>query len=378
MFHVIINPASRSGRALALWNNVKHCFREAGVPYKVYFSEHQGHIEEICRNLTKDGQDTKIVVFGGDGTVNEAINGIQDFDHVQFGYVPTGSSNDLARGLGLPKDPEAVLRQILKGETVRTVDLGLLHYLDEEASAGAGDLACRDSLCGGSISRSAAAGASRRFIVSAGIGFDAAICQEVAVSPFKKVFNRLHLGKLIYLAVAIRLILTQPMVPARVTLLQKGSGRQDARKNKGVSGCRDVSENRNAAGSIDMQADNDRQERIQEKASPLWKFRHFLFIVCMNHPYEGGGFQFCPQAKGGDGALDVCGAADLNRLMFFHLFPKAYNGGHIGYKGIHIAKGTDLCIRTARPCWVHTDGEVRRKADKIRIEALPGVLQLME
>lgn len=338
MFHVIINPASRSGRAPALWNNVKHCFKEAGVPYKVYFSEYQGHIEEICRNLTKDGQDTKIVVFGGDGTVNEAINGIQDFDHVQFGYVPTGSSNDLARGLGLPKDPDAVLRQILKGETVRTVDLGLLHYLDEETSAGTGDLACRDFLCSGSISRSAAAGASRRFIVSAGIGFDAAICQEVAVSPFKKVFNRLHLGKLIYLAVAIRLILTQPMVPARVTLLQKD----------------------------------------QKKASPLWKFRHFLFIVCMNHPYEGGGFQFCPQAKSGDGALDVCGAADLNRLMFFHLFPKAYNGGHIGYKGIHIAKGTDLCIRTARPCWVHTDGEVRRKADKIHIETLPGVLQLME
>lgn len=336
MFHVIINPTSRSGRALTLWQSVEHCFQEADTAYKVYFSKYQGHIEEICRELTSDGQDVKLVIFGGDGTVNEAINGIQDFSHVQLGYVPTGSSNDLARGLKLAKDPAVLLRRILNGETVRTIDLGIVHYLDEEKMPQENQSADTQVSFSASFSNSA----SRRFIVSAGIGFDAAICQEVAVSPFKKVLNRLHLGKLIYLAVAIRLILTQKMVPAHVTLTKNTA----------------------------------------DTSYSLWDFRRFLFIVCMNHPYEGGGFKFCPAAKSNDGLLDLCGVADLNRLMFFYLFPKAYSGGHVGFHGIHIGKstaGSSITICTDQPFWVHTDGEVRRKAAKISIESLPGVLQLM-
>ena len=339
MYHVIINPASRSGRALALWQKSKYCFQEAGIPYKVYYSKYQGQIEEICRKLTQSGQDVKLVVFGGDGTINEAINGIQDFSHVQLGYVPTGSSNDLARGLGLSKDPEKVLQQILKGETMRTIDLGVVQYLEEDTG-------------------------SRRFIVSAGIGFDAAICQEVAISPFKKVLNRLHLGKLIYLAVAIRLILTHPMVPASVSLIPQSNKKvQEEKKNNTAK--KNYTEN---------------QQRESKPASALWKFRRFLFIVCMNHPFEGGGFKFCPAARGNDGILDLCGVADLNRLMFFYLFPKAYNGGHVGFKGIHTSvspTGSSILIRTAQPSWVHTDGEVRRKASEIRIDTLPGILQLM-
>lgn len=363
MFHVIINPASRSGRALALWKNAEHCFREAGISYKVYFSQYQGHIEEICRDLTSDGQDIKLVVFGGDGTVNEAINGIQDFDHVQLGYVPTGSSNDLARGLGLEKDPRKVLSKILKGETTRTVDLGVVHYWNTAN-------VCQTTAYNSTLQEGSADPAdnsSRRFIVSAGIGFDAAICQEVSVSPFKKVFNKLHLGKLIYLAVAIRLILTQKMVPATVTLTEETVRRATEEvKEEAVR------------GTAEKKADEASKKSVKE--TPLWNFRRFLFIVCMNHPYEGGGFKFCPGAESNDGLPDLCGVADLNRLMFFYLFPKAYSGGHVGYKGIHNAKGiagSSIRIRTQLPFWVHTDGEVRRKSSDISIETLPGVLRLM-
>ena len=43
-----------------------------------------------------------------------------------------------------------------------------------------------------------------RFGISAGIGYDAGVCQEVLATPFKKIFNRLHLGKLIYLFIALK------------------------------------------------------------------------------------------------------------------------------------------------------------------------------
>ncbi len=399
MFHVIINPASRSGRALALWKNAEHCFREAGISYKVYFSQYQGHIEKICRDLTSDGQDVKLVVFGGDGTVNEAINGIQDFDHVQLGYVPTGSSNDLARGLGLEKDPRKVLSKILKGETTRTVDLGVVHYLDTENAPQTN--AYKSTLQKDSADPTD--NSSRRFIVSAGIGFDAAICQEVSVSPFKKVFNKLHLGKLIYLAVAIRLILTQKMVPATVTLTEETARRATEEvKEEAVKGTAERKADEAAKGTSEKKADEaikgtsekkadeaikgtsekkaDEASKKSVKETPLWNFRRFLFIVCMNHPYEGGGFKFCPGAQSNDGLPDLCGVADLNRLMFFYLFPKAYSGGHVGYKGIHNAKGiagSSIRIRTQLPFWVHTDGEVRRKSSDISIETLPGVLRLM-
>ncbi len=387
MFHVIINPASRSGRALALWKNAEHCFREAGISYKVYFSKYQGHIEEICRDLTSDGQDIKLVVFGGDGTVNEAINGIQDFDHVQLGYVPTGSSNDLARGLGLAKDPLQVLSGILEGETARTVDLGVVHYLDTENAPQTN--AYKSTLQKDSADPTD--NSSRRFIVSAGIGFDAAICQEVSVSPFKKVFNKLHLGKLIYLAVAIRLILTQKMVPATVTLTEETARKAtEGVKEEAVKGNAERKADEAAKGTSEKKADEaikgtsekkaDEASKKSVKETPLWNFRRFLFIVCMNHPYEGGGFKFCPGAQSNDGLPDLCGVADLNRLMFFYLFPKAYSGGHVGYKGIHNAKGiagSSIRIRTQLPFWVHTDGEVRRKSSDISIETLPGVLRLM-
>ncbi len=375
MFHVIINPASRSGRALALWKNAEHCFREAGISYKVYFSQYQGHIEKICRDLTSDGQDIKLVVFGGDGTVNEAINGIKDFDHVQLGYVPTGSSNDLARGLGLAKDPLQVLSGILEGETARTVDLGVVHYLDTENAQQTN--AYKSTLQKDSADPTD--NSSRRFIVSAGIGFDAAICQEVSVSPFKKVFNKLHLGKLIYLAVAIRLILTQKMVPATVTLTEETARRATEEvKEEAAKGTSEKKANEAIKGTSEKKADEASKKSVKE--TPLWNFRRFLFIVCMNHPYEGGGFKFCPGAESNDGLPDLCGVADLNRLMFFYLFPKAYSGGHVGYKGIHNAKGiagSSIRIRTQLPFWVHTDGEVRRKSSDISIETLPGVLRLM-
>ncbi len=387
MFHVIINPASRSGRALALWKNAEHCFREAGISYKVYFSQYQGHIEKICRDLTNDGQDIKLVVFGGDGTVNEAINGIQDFDHVQLGYVPTGSSNDLARGLGLEKDPRKVLSKILEGETARTVDLGVVHYLDTENAPQTN--AYKSTPQEGSADPTD--NSSRRFIVSAGIGFDAAICQEVSVSPFKKVFNKLHLGKLIYLAVAIRLILTQKMVPATVALTEETVRKvTEEVKEEAVKGTAERKADEAAKGTSEKKADEaikatsekkaDKASKKSVKETLLWNFRRFLFIVCMNHPYEGGGFKFCPGAESNDGLLDLCGVADLNRLMFFYLFPKAYSGGHVGYKGIHNAKGragSSIRIRTQLPFWVHTDGEVRRKSSDISIETLPGVLRLM-
>lgn len=351
MFHVIVNPASRSGRALSQWKASEAAFRRAGVPYLVHYSERPGHVRQLCRALTAGDEVVRFVIFGGDGTVNEAINGVRDLSRALFGYVPTGSGNDLARDLQLPQERERLLQTILRGKEVRRIDLGEIEYL-------------RDGACLPDMGE-AREQRTRRFAVSCGIGYDAAICQEAAVSPLKKTLNALHLGKFIYLAAAVRQIMTAPMRPAVVEMTEGTDGdRTDnaERLQAGKDGGRE------AAGL----------QGTDTAGKTVWRFNRFLFLTVMNHRFEGGGFQFCPRADDRDGQLDLCAAADLNRLMFFRIFPSAYSGNHLRFHGVFGGRAAQVRIRTALPLWVHTDGEVTRKASELTVRCLPGALRLME
>ena len=196
MYYVIVNPASKSGQGCAIWNRLRQIFEEREIPYNVLFTKGTGHVTRAVAKLTAPDDSgrkklpIKLIILGGDGTMNEALQGIHDFSKVLLGYIPTGSSNDLARDLQLPKDPAVILQTILEGKYVRSMDLGLLTYTDvSEESAMPGDIH---------------ASSQRFFAVSSGIGFDAAVCEEANSSRFKKLLNKLKLGKLTYLAVALR------------------------------------------------------------------------------------------------------------------------------------------------------------------------------
>lgn len=94
-----------------------------------------GHAEDICRGLSRSDFDVVIVV-GGDGTVNEAVNGLlgHDPDHrpgpgdiPALAVVPTGSANVFARALGFPNDPEPAAKQLaslIASRSVRRLPLG--------------------------------------------------------------------------------------------------------------------------------------------------------------------------------------------------------------------------------------------------------------
>ena len=69
-------------------------------------------------------------------------------------------------------------------------------------------------------------GRKSHFAISCGIGFDAAVCHEVSVTPMKKILNRVGLGKLVYLFVALKQLLFLKPVP--VTLRMDRSGKNTA------------------------------------------------------------------------------------------------------------------------------------------------------
>ncbi len=317
MYHIIINPASRSGRGAKIWSEqIEPALKESNAVYQTYFSKKAGEVKHLAAQITAehpDDPDLKLIILGGDGTVNEALQGIADPSKVILGYIPTGSSNDLARDLNIPKEPKAALDLLLRDAAPRVMDLGRLTYLDADQPE-----------------------ESRLFAVSCGIGFDAAVCAEAMHSPIKDTMNRIGLGKLTYLGIALKQLITARKVSCTLTL-------EDTVHN--------------------------RQENL---ALP-----RFLFVTCMSHRYEGGGFMFCPSADDHDGVLDLCSVGNISKGLVLLALPTAFFGKHYFVKGINAHTATRMSITTSSPLWVHTDGEVTRKSCGFRVECLHGAIRMV-
>ena len=121
---LIYNPGSGDR---SFKGNIDECvdiFQQAGFDVHIRRSMFAGDVEAHIRNLkNEDGYDT-IVVCGGDGTINMALNGIMSGGlKVKLGIIPSGTANDYASYLKLPKDPASAARIIAAGKTLLT-DVG--------------------------------------------------------------------------------------------------------------------------------------------------------------------------------------------------------------------------------------------------------------
>ena len=283
MYHFIVNPNARSGLGHKVWKDLEIILKKRNIEYEVYFTKYQKHATAITQKITSAGNEHTVVALGGDGTVNEVVNGIVDYDNTIFGYIPIGSSNDFARGLKLPKEPEKALELILTCPHLHPMNIGEIRYKDK----------------------------LRRFAVSSGLGFDADIVHESVVSPVKYFLNKMKLGKLTYVLVAVhRLFLTTPCT-LTITL--------------------------------------DNQKKLT--------FPKAYFIALMNNRYEGGGAMFCPKADNGDDMLDFAVAYNMPKLKVLCMFPTAFIGKHTLFKGVYIGKASQIEIESENPLPVHTDGE---------------------
>ncbi len=306
MFHIIINPETASGHGIKAWKELKPIVDAQNIDYKLYVSSEKNEFGKIFRKLTSrlSGSDyVNIIVIGGDGSMNEAVNSIKDYRRTRIAFISTGSANDLSKALCDYKDKNELISAIAEGKIKRSVDIGLLQ----------------------------AEGRERLFNISSGLGFDAEICEVANRVGLKHFLNRIRLGKLVYILVAIKLILKNKKFLCRITY-------------------------------------DGNTDRVYEKC---------LFATVMNTAYEGGGFKFCPEASDTDGILDICIADSINPLRFFALFPMAYKGKHVGKRGLYIEKAKKIRIRTEEPVFVHTDGEVSFKSNDMTISLYPEKLNLL-
>jgi diacylglycerol kinase (ATP) len=117
--HVLINPVAGGRRCRKLYPGVIRRLGEAGVTCDVAVSQHPGHMTELASDLAVRGCEA-VVAFGGDGTVNEVINGIAGTE-TALGIVPLGTANDFAVNMGVKNIDTAC--DLLRGTQTRKIDL---------------------------------------------------------------------------------------------------------------------------------------------------------------------------------------------------------------------------------------------------------------
>lgn len=190
MYYFIVNPKSRSKQGETLGSVLVSLLQKRDIPHKIFYTEYHGHGTKLAREITEKDPHCTLVAVGGDGTIHEVLTGITHYETITFGYIPSGSGNDFARGMKIPKNPEAALEAIINPSSFINIDLGTV---------------IRE-------------GNKQRFGVSCGIGFDASVCHESQVSPLKKVLNFLHLGKLTYACLAVKQLFLYTPCDAKVVL----------------------------------------------------------------------------------------------------------------------------------------------------------------
>ena len=126
---LIYNPIADHGKAEKILPDVKEFFCQHSFEYDLILTEKPGHALEIAKEQTEAGR-LLIIAAGGDGTMNEVINGLMRAETNGQGkpvlaVLPVGRGNDFAFGIDITKDLEKAIQAIINGNT-RKIDVGLV------------------------------------------------------------------------------------------------------------------------------------------------------------------------------------------------------------------------------------------------------------
>lgn len=118
----IVNPAAGRPRSRGSWAAIEQALRAAGVSLEVVHTSRAHDGVAIARRAVHEGR-RKFIAAGGDGSVNDILNGIMgaglaDTREVTLAVAPTGTGNDWARTLGIGRDPQAIASAVTGGRTM--------------------------------------------------------------------------------------------------------------------------------------------------------------------------------------------------------------------------------------------------------------------
>lgn len=193
---IIANPASANGATGLRWSGIEARLRSEGLKFDVRLTESPGHATTLAREAAEQGYET-VVCTGGDGTLNEVVNGVMNGGtdealRPKLGLIPSGTGTDFARGLGLPKSLDGIIA-MLKRNRAQPIDVGRVSFQRANQTL------------------------SRYFINVAGIGFDGEVADVVSRTGKRG-------GSLAYFMTVFKVLASYRNKRARISLIQPEEG----------------------------------------------------------------------------------------------------------------------------------------------------------
>ena len=126
-YKIILNPTSGRGSAGRSVPQIENLLRENGLNFEIVQTEYPWHAAELAQKAAADGFDV-VVAAGGDGTVNETINGLMGVKEAgnslpAMGVLSIGRGNDFAFSMGIPAELEAGCKTLANNQR-RSIDIG--------------------------------------------------------------------------------------------------------------------------------------------------------------------------------------------------------------------------------------------------------------
>ncbi|APX73033.1 diacylglycerol kinase family lipid kinase [Companilactobacillus allii] len=191
---ILLNQKAGNGQSLSIWKTIKNYLESNNINYEVHTTKKNGDGVRIAQEIANSLQPfTRIIVLGGDGTLNQSLNGIKisNKPNTPIGYIPCGSGNDFSRGIKIRKQsPVVLLQKILSMNTPETIDIGKATFPDK----------------------------IKYFVNNIGIGLDAYTVYETNHSKRKDFLNKMKLGTLAYITSLVTVIKNQDSFPLDVTI----------------------------------------------------------------------------------------------------------------------------------------------------------------
>lgn len=169
---VIVNPNAGNKKGKKDWDRISALLKEEDLPFTVKFTERKGHaIAFTLEGITAGFR--KIITVGGDGTLNEVVNGVFLNDacptlDISLALIPVGSGNDWGRMFGIPLDYKKAIK-IIRDNKQMVHDIGLVSFFNGPDKT------------------------YRYFINIAGLGFESVVVRRTNIQKDKG-----RSGKLIY------------------------------------------------------------------------------------------------------------------------------------------------------------------------------------
>ena len=131
----IVNPNAGNGSTGLNWPHIRALAENRLSPFKSYITTGPGDAGRFAREAIASGVD-QVVCVGGDGTLNEVLNGYMAHAEsvrgaVRLGFIPNGTGCDFIKTVRIPGNIKQAV-QVIAANNVRTVDVGRLHYKDHD------------------------------------------------------------------------------------------------------------------------------------------------------------------------------------------------------------------------------------------------------